>query len=40
MFNKNDILNKFHKLKTDRLWLRDSGPIFLVNKKKKKKDHA
>ena len=20
---------KFHKLKTDRLWLRDSGPIFL-----------
>ena len=28
---------KFHKLKTDRLWLRDSGPIFLVNKKKRKK---
>ena len=24
---------KFHKLKTDRLWLRDSGPIFLVNNK-------
>ena len=28
---------KFHKLKTDRLWLRDSGPIFLVNKNNKKK---
>ena len=28
---------KFHKLKTDRLWLRDSGPIFLVNKKNRKK---
>ena len=28
---------KFHKLKTDRLWLRDSGPIFLVNKKKRRK---
>ena len=28
---------KFHKLKTDRLWLRDSGPIFLINKKKWKK---
>ena len=31
---------KFHKLKTDRLWLRDSGPIFLVNKKKKKKAYT
>ena len=28
---------KFHKIKTDRIWLRDSGPIFLVNKKNKKK---
>ncbi len=28
---------KFHKLKTDRLWLRDSGAIFLVNKKNRKK---
>ena len=28
---------KFHKLETDRLWLRDSGPIFLVNKKNRKK---
>ena len=28
---------KFHKLKTDRLWLRDSGPIFIVNKKNRKK---
>ena len=28
---------KFHKIKTDRLWLRDSGPIFLINKKKRKK---
>ncbi len=28
---------KFHKLKTDRVWLRDSGPIFLVNKKSRKK---
>ena len=26
---------KFHKVKTDRLWLRDSGPIFVVNKRKK-----
>ena len=28
---------KFHKLKTDRLWLRDSGPIFIINKKNRKK---
>ena len=28
---------KFHKLKTDRLWLRDSGPIFLINKKNREK---
>ena len=28
---------KFHALKTDRIWLRDSGPIFLVNKKNRKK---
>ena len=28
---------KFHKIKTDRIWLRDSGPIFLINKKIKKK---
>ena len=28
---------KFHKIKTDRIWLRDSGPIFLVNKKTRKK---
>ena len=28
---------KFHKIKTDRLWLRDSGPIFLINKKIRKK---
>ena len=27
----------FHKIKTDRIWLRDSGPIFLINKKIKKK---
>ena len=31
---------KFHNIKTDRLWLRDSGPIFLINKKNKKKSHA
>ena len=27
----------FHKVKTDRIWLRDSGPIFLINEKYKKK---
>ena len=27
----------FHKIKTDRIWLRDSGPIFLINKKSRKK---
>ena len=27
----------FHKIKTDRIWLRDSGPIFLTNKRNKKK---
>ena len=27
----------FHKIETDRIWLRDSGPIFLINKKSKKK---
>ena len=27
----------FHKIKTDRIWLRDSGPIFLINKNYKKK---
>ena len=27
----------FYKIKTDRIWLRDSGPIFLINKKNKKK---
>ena len=28
---------KFHKIKTDRLWLRDSGPIFLISKNTKRK---
>ena len=28
---------RFYKIKTDRVWLRDSGPIFLINKKKRKK---
>ena len=27
----------FHKIKTDRIWLRDSGPIFLINNKSRKK---
>ena len=27
----------FYKIKTDRIWLRDTGPIFLINKKNKKK---
>ncbi len=27
----------FYRIKTDRIWLRDSGPIFLTNKKNKKK---
>ena len=27
----------FHKVKTDRIWLRDSGPIFLINEEYKKK---
>ena len=27
----------FHKIKTDRIWLRDSGPIFLINKRIKDK---
>ena len=29
----------FHKIKTDRIWLRDSGPIFLTNKRNKKKNY-
>ena len=28
---------RFYKIKTDRVWLRDSGPIFLINKKKREK---
>ena len=28
---------KFHIIKSDRVWIRDSGPIFLVNKKNRKK---
>ena len=27
----------FYKIKTDRIWLRDSGPIFIINKKLKEK---
>jgi len=27
----------FHKIKTDRIWLRDTGPIFLINKKYRKR---
>ena len=34
----NNITNiKFHNIKTDRIWLRDSGPIFITNKFEKKK---
>ncbi len=37
-FKSHKIKNiSFHKIKTDRIWLRDSGPIFLTNKKDKKK---
>ena len=28
---------KFHSIKSDRIWIRDSGPIFLINKKTKNK---
>ena len=28
---------KFHIIKSDRVWIRDSGPIFLIRKKNKKK---
>lgn len=47
--NKHQVLNilknykaklsniNFHKIKTDRIWLRDSGPIFVINKRIKKK---
>ena len=28
---------KFYKIPSDRIWIRDFGPIYLVNKKKKKK---
>ena len=35
---KNKISNiKFHSILTNRIWIRDSGPIFLVNDKTKKK---
>ena len=27
----------YYYIKTDRIWLRDSGPIFIINKKTKKK---
>ena len=38
-FKSNKIKNvTFHKIKTDRIWLRDTGPIFLTNKKDKKKN--
>ena len=38
LIKSNKIKNiDFHKIKTDRIWLRDSGPIFLTNKKNKKK---
>ena len=38
IFKSSKIKNvSFHKIKTDRIWLRDSGPIFLINKKHKKK---
>ncbi len=38
LIKSNKIKNiSFHKIKTDRIWLRDSGPIFLINKKNKKK---
>ncbi len=38
IFKSSKIKNvTFHKIKTDRIWLRDSGPIFLINKKCKKK---
>tara|TARA_B100000945_G_scaffold143231_1_gene114613 strand:- start:2513 stop:3571 length:1059 start_codon:yes stop_codon:yes gene_type:complete len=37
-FYKAKISNiRFHKIKTDRIWLRDSGPIFLINRTIKKK---
>ena len=38
LIKSNKIKNiDFHKIKTDRIWLRDSGPIFLTNKRNKKK---
>ena len=38
IFKSSKIKNiSFHKIKTDRIWLRDSGPIFLIKKKYKKK---
>ena len=34
LINSNKITNiKFHNIKTDRIWLRDSGPIFITNRK-------
>ena len=37
LIKSNKIKNiNFHKIKTDRIWLRDSGPIFLTSKKKRK----
>jgi len=38
LIKSNKIKNiDFHKIKIDRIWLRDSGPIFLTNKRNKKK---
>ena len=38
LINSNKITNiKFHNIKTDRIWLRDSGPIFITNRKDNKK---
>ena len=38
ILKSNKIKNiSFHKIKTDRIWLRDSGPIFLINRTIKKK---
>ena len=38
LINSNKITNiKFHNIKTDRIWLRDSGPIFITNRKENKK---
>ena len=35
--NTNLKLVKFHKISTNRIWIRDFGPIYLINKIKKKK---